>query len=225
MLGSRNTISFQEAVDTTYWLLETVGEQRWIGHFAKHRCGAPDGNGFRSVYAGMGSFTDVIICRENKHNVDADHEPLANELLDTLSSICYATSHQGDLSPQDALDSCRGIGRQLQGWRCRDCGYGQISTQGILAFAAHLDVQQAIKEGAASQSLLKSIQSLWGRLDTNENVSKFRQAVEQSGLTILDITGWMRPCPECGSDDTCVYRWTFDGRNFTPSSDNLSMNG
>ena len=221
MFGRRKTISFRDAAEATHWLLVAVGEQHWVSHFSKHSNGTTQG--FRSVYGGMGSFNDLVICRANKHTIDAAHEPLANQLLQSLSSICYATSQNGDLSAQDALASCGTTGNELHGWLCRDCGYGQVTREDLLAFAAFYDVAQAIHGGITSGSFLGSIQSLWKRLDPDENVSRFRPTAERSGIAYAESTGWMRPCPQCGGNDTCVYRWSFDGRDFTPSSDNLAM--
>lgn len=221
MFGRKKKISFSQAVEATHWLLVNVGERNWVGHFAKHRNGSAAG--FGSVFGGMGSFNDLVICRANKHQVEAHQEPLANQLLRSLSSICYATSQRGDLTAAEALAACGTIGHELQGWRCRDCGYGRISSADLNALAAYYDVAQAIEGGITSGAFLDSIQNVWARLDANGNVSRFRPTAERSGIRFLDDTGWMRPCPECGSDNTCVYRWDFDGRGFWPSSNNLAM--
>ena len=217
----RKTVSFGQAVEATYWLLTTVNERNWARHFAQHRNG--DTVGFRSVIGGMGSFNDLVICRANKHKVEAYQEPLANPLLQSLSSMCYTTSQRGDLSAAEAGAACRIIGHELQGWRCRECGYGRVSPLDLNAFAAYNDVAQAIEGGIASGTFLESIQDAWERLDANGNVSRFRPALERGGIRFSDEIGWMRPCPDCGSDDTCVCRWDFDGRGFCPSSANLAM--
>jgi len=221
MFGRKKKISFSQAVEAAHWLLTTVGERNWVGHFAAHRNGQTAG--FRSIFGGMGSFNDLVICRANNHLVEADQEPLANQLLRSLSSICYATSARGDLTSAEALGACGTIGHELQGWRCRDCGYGRISPADLNALAAYYDVAQAIEGGITSGSFLEGIQTVWERLDADDNQFRFRSTAERSGINFSDDKGWMRPCPYCGSDDTCVYRWDFDGRDFTPSSDNLAM--
>ncbi len=221
MFGRKMKISFSQAVEATHWLLITVGERQWAGYFAKHRNGQTDG--FRSVYGGMGSFNDLIICRANKHQIETNHEPLANQLLGSLSSICYATSLRGDLTAPEALEACGTVGHELEGCRCRECGHSQVSPADLNAFAAYYDVAMAIQSGITNGAFLESIQTLWARFDSDDNVSRFRLNAERSGISFSENTGWMSPCPKCGSADTCVYRWDFDVRGFTPSKDNLAM--
>jgi hypothetical protein len=46
-----------------------------------------------------------------------------------------------------------------------------------------------------------------------------------SGIAANDREGWMRPCPNCGTDDTAVCRWkraSENGARFQLSANTLS---
>ncbi len=221
MFGKKYKITFREAVVATHWLLSTVNENKWISHFASYRNGNTDG--FTNVYGGMGSFNDLVLCKANNHRIENDKEPLANELLNCLSSIAYTAAGKGELTAHEAITACGNIGSELSGWRCRDCGYGELSPDSIYSFAAYYDVRQAIETGIKTESFLDSIKAVWNQFNSTEKVNRFRKAVKISEISLSQSTGWMRPCPKCQKEDTCVYRWDFNGRKFVPSQDNLAV--
>ena len=73
-------------------LLDAVGETHWADWI--HR-DIEDWRSKRSTfhhlsaYGGMGSFTDVWICRANHNEVSKAQEPWVNTLFGLLQSICY----------------------------------------------------------------------------------------------------------------------------------------
>lgn len=221
LFGKERKVSFSQAIDATHWLLVTTGVHSWAKRFSEFRSG--NTAGFTSIHGGMGSFSDLIICRANNHQIEEKREPLANQLLQHLSSICYATFQRGDLTANEALEACGTMGCELQGWRCRDCGYSCISPQDLNAFAAYEDVEQSIRSGIEKGAFGESLQNVWAGFNSDHNESRFRPDAESSGISFATISGWMRPCPKCGSNDTCVYRWDFGKQGFTSSKDNLSM--
>lgn len=179
--------------------------------------------GFTKVFGGMGSFSDLVLCKANNHLIESDKEPLANELLRCLSSIAYTTSREGDLTSQEAISACGNIGSELSGWRCRDCGYGEVSPASIYGFAAYHDVRQAIENGIKTELFFDSIKAVWDQFNGTDKVNRFRESIKNSEILLSQNTGWMRPCPKCQKEDTCVYRWDFNGRKFVPSTDNLEL--
>jgi hypothetical protein len=47
-----------------------------------------------------------------------------------------------------------------------------------------------------------------------------------SSISLSARAGWMRPCPNCSSDNTAVYRWKRAANKesgFEPTDDNLPL--
>src|SRR4051794_24546334 len=92
------TISFADAQSVLVVVLKEVRCDNWA-----ERVAAAGTDSFRSLLGGMGSFSDLVVCRENHHDVSADREPLANELLMCLTSVCYTSSKDGPLTADSAV--------------------------------------------------------------------------------------------------------------------------
>jgi len=131
-MENKNAILFQESVKALHWLLETVGEVEWAKRISSHLDGRI--SGFKSYFGGMGSFSDLIISKDNSHKIDEDKTPLANILLSNLRAIAYATTDSRDLYINQFLYKDNNI--TLHGQRCLDCGYGQIPKTQALYFSA-----------------------------------------------------------------------------------------
>jgi hypothetical protein len=205
-------ISFEDAKSVLLAVLAEVGEEFWHGKLAD--CSSIS---FKKMLGGMGSFNDLIICPQNNHRISDQKEPLANELLSCLTSVCHVTSERGNIQPSDAVAVCTRARPVLSGWRCLLCGYSQISSYDARAFIAAADVRHAL--GAGINLLLK----LWKGPEDAKALQDLSDLAEQSKIHVTEDKSWMRPCPSCKGNDTCVYRWQLENGSFLPAADNLPM--
>jgi len=212
------TISFDDAQRVLVAVLNDVRCTDWADRLAGV---AP--SSFPSILGGMGSFSDLIVCRENQHEVSSEREPLANELVSCLSSICYTSSREGDLTADAAIASCGTISLVLTGWRCLVCGHAQATSRGVRSLIAAIDVRRSIRDGIAQRTASDKLLALWRAPEDSDRVRFLVERARTSGIGYSESDSWMRPCAACGSDDTCVYRWRRDGDRFVPADDNLPL--
>ncbi len=214
-------VSFQEAVEATYWLLMTVGENHWASHFARHKNG--DREGFRSVYGGMGSLNDLIICKRNGHVLNENHEAISNGLFDLLRSISSVASLTGSADGNDIVAQCI-ADKKLSGWRCRECGYAQISKQAVARFQAGHLINRMVRDGSFfNGALLTAVQNIWENFSSDKAVNELRDAVAEAEISLQeDGDFWQRPCPKCGSNNRCMYHWDWLDGAFISSKGNLT---
>lgn len=81
-------------------LLQSVNESFWsekIKTILAQKDLAQSARGILDWYGGMGSFSDLIICRVNGHEITAANEPSINKKLSTLRTKIY----------EDANSLCR----------------------------------------------------------------------------------------------------------------------
>ena len=210
-------ISFEDTRKTLVTVLKDVRSD-WADRIA-----AVPSMSFSSLLGGMGSFSDLVICQINHHNISSDREPLANELVSCLTSICYVSSKQGSLSADTAVESCGTLGLELTGCRCLACGYAQVNPVGIRSLIAAVQVRKGIREGIANGNPSKALIALWQAKEDSDTIQVVVEQAESSGIHYSKEDKWMRPCRHCGSNDTCVYRWKKDRQIFVPADDNLPL--
>ncbi len=237
-------------------LLEAVGEKHWsawIREDIRLWQTASDASHHLSAYGGMGSFNDVWICGANQHRVTAAQEPWANQLFEWLKTLCYYMAQHpnekvtaasllktvgrhdaalaafvgGDKAPV----SMRGrvsAGRKLQGWRCLDCGYAEVSTRDVDYAIAQDLIPVMVFQACEAQTLDTLVASVLALNvpSIGEARHELASATHQSGIMVNEREGWMRPCPNCGKENTAVYRWRWASGppvHFAPADDNLPM--
>lgn len=239
---------YEHTLTATKRLLCAVGEShwaKWVQHSIERWRDTHDTSRHLSLYAGMGSFTDIYICRQNRHTVTELQEPWVNTLLLWLQALCFFLAKQPHSffaaeslfnsvgrfdAPLSAFvggdragPSIRGLAEKptLSGWRCLHCGYAQVSHRNIEAFIAD-DILPAMIFHACETLTLDQLvdRVLAGELaDIEERREHMAEALRRSNISLSDCEGWMRPCPSCGSDDTKVYYWkraTSQEARFTP---------
>src|SRR5262245_59574449 len=150
---------YQHCLEAMIRLLEAVGETQWstwLREDVRLWQASSDTRHHLAAYGGMGSFNDVCICRQNQDRVTEQQEPWANVLFEWLKTLCYFLAR----NPQEEVTAARllkAVGRhdaalaafvggdrapvsmrgrvngeqKLQGWRCLDCGHGEVATQDI----------------------------------------------------------------------------------------------
>jgi hypothetical protein len=214
--SSAPKITFDESRQVLSWLLETVHD-RWAEGIAR-----TSGQGFRSVCGGMGSFNDVIICQQNGHQIAAEKEGLANELLSCFGSVCFASA-KSSLSANEAVNICGNLSMVLQGVRCLNCGHGGVTLDNLACFHAAMMVRKLLREGVEHRDLFHRVTAYWNSYSPQRETQPLKELLRSSPIEFRDTQGMMRPCPSCGSGDTAIYRWNLKGQRFEPSADNLAL--
>lgn len=208
------------------WMLQDLRDWRTSKDTAHHR----------HAYGGMGSFNDVIICRQNGHAVSEEQEPWVNELFGWIKALLFHLAKDPDVS-QSAAEWARYIGRhssslvafvggelapdsmrgffseksvKLHGICCLNCGYAMVSRRGIENFIAQRVVPGLIF-AAAEKKCLEQVVDLVLSMNV-PGLQHWRTAVhaavEASGVPWVEAEE-ARPasCPRCGRDQLAAYRW------------------
>lgn len=189
-----------------------------------------------SAYGGMGSFNDLVICTQNKHNVTKEQEPWVNTLLIYLQSLStfLAKSKDRDITISSIANKLQCNSSQIQGTRCLSCGYAELTLTNVDSFIAPKIVSEGIVKSLKNENLIEFIGDV---IMVNLKQIEFQRKkiikiINSSGINYTSLSRWMRPCPKCGSEDTAVYRWDKVKRKsilfnkkykFEPSDDNLSL--
>ncbi len=84
-----NLIAFLNIYEEYNWSLTFVKVKKVIKGDPKYGLQI-----LNDVNGGMGSFTDLVICQMNGHNVNKDQENLVNEELRRLSDIVFSTAYK-----------------------------------------------------------------------------------------------------------------------------------
>jgi hypothetical protein len=203
-----------------------------------------------SAYGGMGSFNDVVICKANKHSIPDGAESWADPIFNWLKSLCFFLAknpekeyslpelkeqigyHDASLSAfvggENTSNELRGLfesKQPIQGWRCLECGYGEVSNSDINYYIAQTIVPTQLLEACVSNQLIPAIKDLLSiNIKGLEGViSNVNHAIKKAGVSVNNREGWMRPCPSCNSEDTVVYRWYYSDGGFVAGEDNLTV--
>ena len=88
-------------------------------------------------------------------------------------------------------------------------GYAQASHRNLEAFIADDILPGMVFHGCERLTLDQLVDRvLAGDLaDITDRREQMAAAVRRSNISLSDCVGWMRPCPNCGSNDTRVYYW------------------
>lgn len=204
-----------------------------------------------SAYGAMGSFNDVWLSVQNGYKITETQEPWVNNLFDMLKGLCFrlAKSPNREEAVKDVNSnryfpifrafknsfSKKGIGNatsqlsmttyKLHGWRCLKCGYGETKPYYIEDYLAKMFLPDRLKNAKTEMDLKALVDSAFTIKfeGIGEARNQIRQMILDSSIKIVDRNGWMRPCPDCGSDDTAVYRWELIKNIFKASKDNLPL--
>lgn len=178
-----------------------------------------------SAYGGMGSLSDLVLHPENKHQVTKDQVPWANDLLMELRSICYSLARWPEKTVRfESTDKL-----QLEGWRCLTCGYSELTMRDIENYISRQMVRKGIEEAFKSGRLVEFVQQVLSinLPGVDDERAKVKNIALKSGINVTRREGWLRPCQNCGGNDTVVYRWDKQYKSlftkFLPASNNLPI--
>lgn len=224
-------MDYVKALQALHFLLISSGEKHWAAwikrdielwernHEVSHHL---------SAYGGMGSFNDIWICEGNGHTISKFQEPWINYAIDELKAISFSFARFGEMRTTPRRDSV------LQGYRCLECGYSEITEYDMECYIAKRVVGERIVAATDHGDLMKVVREIYaleivGLEVERETVKKWALG---SFITVTKRTGWMRPCAKCNHENTAVYRWILKerkrlfnnrGYRFVPTEDNLPL--
>lgn len=197
-----------------------------------------------SAYGGMGSFNDLWISARNGHTVMEFQEPWVNVALTLVRDLAFRLAglrqKESDsecmaiytkwflgfisllrirISNRIVID---GILRttqkilRLDGWHCLSCGYLETQPDKVEDYLARTVLPKKISQAITDSDLIRIIDiALSG---TTTEIQKLRDQINtrivNSGIAVTNRQGWVRPCPQCGINDTEVCYWIRKGRRF-----------
>ncbi len=179
-----------------------------------------------SIYGGMGSFNDLMLCQQNGHSMTTEQSPWLQVLFGHLQNLCNALAkhHEHTALIKELIHVP--IILKIHGERCLDCGYSQIASQNIEYYIAEQLIPPLLLK--TNLDLTQFVEQIFNlQIDAlEEHRHKITTTLTQSKIHIHGTSDWMRPCPHCNSNNTAAYRWQLaSSKNyFEPSSDNLPLN-
>jgi hypothetical protein len=216
-------VSYRDTLQAMHLLLDGVGETHWRDWIAQD---IADWEATGSVahhlsaYGGMASLNDVYLSAK-EYTIPPGKEPWVQSLFEALRSTANSlASSPRFLSAFDAWLVRIGTWQKvrLQGWKCRSCGYAEVTPQEIETFLARQEMRcatlSAFKEGQL-RNLVKQVLSPEPGWETQR--ADVVRKVKASGIEIRSREGWMKPCPKCGGGETEVAYWTLHGDRFSPT--------
>ena len=205
------------------------------------------------AYGTIGSITDFRILKVNGYKIKEDKEPWANELLLWLLALCrkfvedperewsmeeirgstgrfgsVIPAFAGEMEESELLSSLSGDNTSLSGWRCKECGYSEVTTEDVESLVAERIVPPLVFSSIEKRKLEKIlVRVIAGRVrGATQLRRKVIRLLPESDIQLVDRDGSMRPCPSCDSNHTVVYRWIDREKHppaIVPSSLNLPM--
>jgi hypothetical protein len=222
--------SYKLALEALHYLLSKTGASFWAKWIETDIKLAEENtvDHHLSAYGGMGSLNDVVICVLNNHAITKEQELWVNYLFQDLKGLCFTTAR----TPVNRVMIEKSLWdqpKEIQGWRCLSCGYGKLSKSDIENFIAPKLLREMVLKAFEEKRLSDCVEQVLslnipGR---NEEYESIKQIALRSGLLVDDDAG-LRPCPNCNSDNTAVYRWVirkvpFCKEKLVPFENNLEM--
>jgi predicted nucleic-acid-binding Zn-ribbon protein len=171
-----------------------------------------------SAYGGMGSLDDLYLSATN-YTIAPGKQPWLQAFFEGLRSISYVLAKTpaslGAIETWLVRIGTWQRETRLQGWKCRACGYAEVTPEALETFVARHDLRPVILDAFKREALPDLARTL---LSSEPAAAPQRetiaQALEASGIEIRPREGWMRPCPKCGSSETEVSYWRLRGNRF-----------
>jgi hypothetical protein len=178
-----------------------------------------------SAYGGMGSINDLWV---GGHNLNGTWE---NEIFDNSKSLAYTLAQKRGIGSSELVRfSINPNGKAIEGWRCLECGYSEISKIGIESYIANKFVPHILKEKIENNELdtiteIRELRNLEQVVIIRNNIIS---TIKNTEIELTEKTDkWTEPCPSCESKNKAVYRWNYIGnselKQIIPSENNLKI--
>lgn len=220
-------ITYFHVIKALEYLLDHAGELHWRDWLRADIDlwrSESDVSHHLNAYGGMGSLNDLWISTWNGRAISEPQKAWINETLSLFRHLAFQTANclkkrkSGVLSRiavNKVLWTTRG-NMQLDGWRCLNCGRLETQINGIERFLAKEVLPGEISRAKTESDLISIVEM--SLLSPQSGVQKMREHVSaqiaNSGIAVTERNGWMRPCPQCGSDNTEVCHWLRIRRRF-----------
>lgn len=214
-------ILYQGALEALERLLELFGENTWRGaiglsirewetHHSVER--------HLQLHGGMGSFSDLYLCRQNGHRVTEEQEFWVNLLFQDLRGLCYKMAHglnRFDKFPTHQELGIEGQPNFLEGWECAACHHAEVTTHGIYLAAVRGHIEARFAESFRKNRLKALVEDLFATPlpSLPKEEEKLRRWAEGHSIRVVSPSvGNNRPCPvncpHCRSPQTAAKRWS-----------------
>jgi len=177
------------------------------------------------AFGGMGSLNDLVLSRDNGHDLAAEDEAWANALLEQLLDTSRELARSIERSAQPAWrapSSTAATDASLTGWRCLSCGRGAVSDHAVETAIAREIVGATLRADAKTGAP----RTHWdpAELRTGADADVLRARVH-AALAAGDVPHSSDPpparrCPHCHAPDvaSCTWQLTPDGAHPAPGN-------
>lgn len=151
----------------------------------------------KSAFGGMGSINDIAVGERDRVGV------WKNNMFDSLKSLSWTLAAINEIRFEKPVISV------IEGSVCRDCLYALIAESGVEHFLSRKYLPSIIADNLLTDNYL--ILTDFNKLTNIEFIEVDRQklleAFKTYGINYSEEISWLRDCPNCGTKNTCVYRW------------------
>lgn len=171
----------------------------------------------KSAFGGMGSINDLSVGGQGKIGVWKDN------MFDILKSISWTYTVKNKIQFPTSIVS------NIEGVICRDCSYSEISENGIERYISKKHLPTIITNILTSDKYfdLTNFEILTNKPEIETDRQKLISALTEFKIIFSKTSNWLKTCPCCNSNNTCVYRWDVSNSNdkiiLTRSKNNLSI--
>jgi predicted nucleic-acid-binding Zn-ribbon protein len=217
-------MSYRNALEALHILLDGIGETHWrdwIAHDIVEWDAHRSATHHLSAYGGMGSLDDLYLSATS-YAIPPGKQPWVQALFEGLRSISYVLAKTpaslGAIETWLVRIGTWQRETRLQGWKCRACGYAEVTPEELETFVARHELRPAILDAFKRETLPDLARTLLASepapAPQRETIAR---TLDASGIEIRPREAWMRPCPKCGSGETEVNYWRLRGSRFEPS--------
>jgi hypothetical protein len=219
------TDHYKVALQILYQLLKEDGQDHWANwiaqdiHLWEHDKSVEH---HLRAYGGMGSFNDLPPLNGN-----ATESIWKTQIFGNLQNIAYTLATGG--SVQNIIENWDNLlkNNQISSWRCRNCTEAKITQRDIELYIAPKIIADkmlhCIRENRLNEAL--DILQLIDTPQVQQQRTSLQQLLNNHHIYLNADGNWHWHCPQCGSAEVCVYRWTIDENNqqINEADDNLPM--
>jgi hypothetical protein len=170
----------------------------------------------KSAFGGMGSINDLYVGEIGKIGMWKDNT------FDILKSISWTFATTNKIQfPKTNISNIEGV-------ICRDCSYSEISEIGIERYISKKHLPTIIANILPTDHFLDllNFETLTIKQEIEDDRQKLLLAITEFNINISKKNIWLKTCPCCNSNNTCVYRWDIsmneDKIILTKSKNNLT---